>query len=115
MKFLQDIICKSFLDLDVNSYEKEGEFLKFLKSFVKPGWSQLLGIFAQMHLQRIPKLDSLKLITQRHIEFMRSLLQRQMKQRSKNNDNKNDLINLLIRLKEQQQDRKLDSGMRTSN
>ncbi|XP_072159081.1 cytochrome P450 6k1 isoform X2 [Bemisia tabaci] len=113
--FFQDIISNSFLALDDNSYVKEGEFRKFLKSLVEPGWGKLLGVFAQMHLQRIPTLESLKFITQKHIETMKSLLQKQIKQRSQTGDQRNDLIDLLIRLKEQDQDGKLDSEMDVTN
>nr|XP_018899928.1 PREDICTED: cytochrome P450 6B4-like [Bemisia tabaci]XP_018899929.1 PREDICTED: cytochrome P450 6B4-like [Bemisia tabaci] len=109
MNFVLGSVSNSFLDLDYNSYEKEGELRKFLKSFVDPGWDKLLSVFTQMHFQGTPTLESLKLITQKHIESMKSLLQKQMKLRNQTGDNKNDLIDLLIRLKQQDGDAKLDS------
>nr|XP_018917270.1 PREDICTED: cytochrome P450 6B7-like [Bemisia tabaci] len=115
MKFVLDSISNSFLDSDDNSYEKEGELFKFVKNFVEPGWNKLLRAFAQMHLQGIPALESFQFITQNHIETLKSLLQKQIKQRSQTGDNKNDLIDLLIRLKEQDQDEKLDSEMDITN
>nr|WEY36947.1 cytochrome P450 [Bemisia tabaci] len=99
--FFQDIISNSFLALDDNSYVEEGEFRNFLKSL--------------MHLQGIPTLESLKFITQKHMESMRSLLQRQIKQRSQTGAQRNDLIDLLIKLKEQDQDGKLDSETDVTN
>ncbi|CAH0393347.1 unnamed protein product [Bemisia tabaci] len=113
--FFQDIISNSFLALDDNSYVEEGEFRKFLKSLVEPGWGRLLAVFSQMHLQGIPTLESLKFITQKHIESMRSLLQRQIKQRNQTGAQRNDLIDLLIKLKEQDQDGKLDSETDVTN
>ncbi|CAH0393590.1 unnamed protein product [Bemisia tabaci] len=115
MNFFLDSISNSFLDLNDNSYEKEGEFRKFVKNFIEPGWDKLLSVFAQMHLQGMPTLDSLQFITQKHIEYMKTLLQRQMKQRSQTGDQRNDLIDLLIRLKEQDQNGKLDSEMDMTN
>nr|XP_018916754.1 PREDICTED: cytochrome P450 6k1-like [Bemisia tabaci] len=115
MNFVQDSIANGFFNLGANSYEAEGELHKLLKSFVEPGWRKLMSVFLRMYLQGIPALESMEFITQEHVESMKNLLRKQLVQRGKAGDNKNDFVDLLIRLKEQEQDRKNDSEMDITN
>ncbi|CAH0393594.1 unnamed protein product [Bemisia tabaci] len=115
MNFVQDIISNTFLALNDNSYEKKGELHKLYESFAEPGWGHLLKVFALLYLRGVSNFESLQIVTTKHIESMRSLLQKQMEQRKQTGGNENDLIDLLIRLKEQDQDRKSDSEMDVTN
>ncbi|XP_018916756.2 cytochrome P450 6B7 isoform X1 [Bemisia tabaci] len=115
MNFIQDGTSNSFFGLGANSYEKKGELLKLVESFAEPGWNRLLSAFAQMHLQGVQGFESLKFITQNHIESMKSMLQKQTAQRGQTGSNENDFIDILINLKEQDQGKKEDSEMDVTN
>lgn len=103
----------SFIDLDTNSYEKKEELLTLSESLFEPGWCRLLSFFAQTRLKEIPALEAFKFIPQTFIDSLRSVLQKQMYQRRLDGNNKNDLIDLLIGLNDQDQDKKVNSGMKT--
>nr|XP_018916763.1 PREDICTED: probable cytochrome P450 9f2 isoform X2 [Bemisia tabaci] len=106
MNFIQDGFSNSFFGMDANSYEKETELRKLVQSSVKPGWSRLLRGF---NFQGFQTLDSLKFVTPRDMVSMKSLLQKQMSQRSRAGGNENDLIDILLDIKEQSQDKTKDS------
>ena len=109
MNFIQDGFSNSFFGMDANSYEKKTELRKLVQGFVKPGWSRLLSGF---NLQGAQAFDSLKFITQKDMDSMKRLLQKQMAQRSQTGCKEHDFIDILIDLKEQGQDKKKDSGKR---
>nr|ASO75058.1 cytochrome P450 402C1 [Bemisia tabaci] len=114
--FIQDGTASSFFGLEVNSYEEEGEFRRLNESIIRPGWGRLLSAFSLMQFQGVPALNPLKFITQNHIESLKSLIQKQMVQRSQAaGENKNDFIDFLIRLKEQDQNHKADSETDVTN
>ncbi|CAH0386838.1 unnamed protein product [Bemisia tabaci] len=110
--FIQDGFSNSFFGMDANSYEKKTELRKLVQGFVKPGWSRLLSGF---NLQGAQAFDSLKFITQKDMDSMKRLLQKQMAQRSQTGCKEHDFIDILIDLKEQGQDKKKDSEMDITN
>ncbi|CAH0386836.1 unnamed protein product [Bemisia tabaci] len=115
LNFSFDSMFNSFIDLDTNSYEKKEELLTLSESLFEPGWCRLLSFFAQTRLKEIPALEAFKFIPQTFIDSLRSVLQKQMYQRRLDGNNKNDLIDLLIGLNDQDQDKKVNSEMDVTN
>nr|XP_018916765.1 PREDICTED: cytochrome P450 6B7-like [Bemisia tabaci] len=112
MNFIQDGFSSSFFGLDSNSYEKQTELRKLVQKFVKPGWSRLLSGF---NLQEVQAFESLKFLSQKDMDSMKNLLQKQVTKRSRTGGNENDFIDILVDLKEQDQDKKKDSEMDITN
>jgi len=104
-----DIISRTTYGLDVNTFKNPNlDFLKYSKKIFTNSYLRALEILAMFFLPNIARIARLKLFGTEATAFLRKFFWETLTRRMESGEKRHDLINILIELKKNNHDHKIE-------